>query len=436
MKTEITADLLATAEGQRADSILRSCVHCGFCTATCPTYQLLGDELDGPRGRIYQIKVLLEGKADDRPAMRDIQQHLDRCLTCRSCETTCPSGVQYGRLLEIGRGIIHRRIGRPLWQRLYRKALLSVITHPQLTRLLFSLAQPFRPLMPQILRKSIPARHPHPPLRASAHTAAHTRIKPKPKPKPKSRRRVLLLDGCIQSAVTPQTNQAAAQILLDLGIEVVRQPQAGCCGAAELHTDSHHAALQRMRKNCDQWLKLLDNSASGDDGVEAIISTASGCGVTIKDYADLLKDDSNYSIKAQRISEATQDIAEFLIQEDLDTLSPQLAGKLTVAYHPPCTLQHGQALPSVVEKILDRLGFERSPVNNAHLCCGSAGTYSIFQPEISSQLLDNKLDALQQPLAECIATSNIGCQLHLASKSQLPVIHWLELLTRESIERT
>jgi len=400
MQTEISAELLDTPEGREADEILRACVHCGFCTATCPTYQLLGDELDGPRGRIYQIKQAMEG----REPTRITQIHLDRCLSCRSCETTCPSGVRYGRLLDIGRALVERKVRRPLAERLLRRALVRVVPHPGRFGPLLRLGRLARPVLPSSLRSKVPSPRP-------AGTW----------PAPVEGRRMVALAGCVQSVATPGTNAAAARVLARLGIGLAEAPSAGCCGAAAYHLNAHEEGLAAMRRNIDAWWPEIER------GAEAILVNATGCGAVVKEYGDLLWYDPEYAEKAARVAQLARDPAEVLAQEDLAPLGSPGRGR-KVAFHAPCSLQHGQQLKNVVEPILSRLGFELTPVPDAHLCCGSAGTYSITQPELSRRLRDDKLAALQSGGPDLIATANIGCQLHLEVGAERPVVHWLELL--------
>ena len=399
MQTSLTSDILNTPAGREADGILRSCVHCGFCTATCPTYQLLGDELDGPRGRIYLIKQMLEGQ----PVTRETQSHLDRCLTCRACETTCPSGVRYGRLADIGRGIAEHRIVRPWHERIYRRLLRAVIPHATRFSVLLRIGQALRAALPAPLRAKVP----EPQTAGVWPSARHAR-------------RMLVLAGCAQSSATPRTNAAAARVLDRLGISLLVAPEAGCCGALSHHLSAEDEAFDFMRRNIDAWWPYIE------DGIEAIVMTASGCGVMVKDYGALLRDDPAYAHKAAKVSALTRDLGEVLAQENLDTL--RVSGRRRIAFHAPCTLQHGQKLPGKVEGILTSLGFQLTEVRDNHLCCGSAGSYSLLQPELSQRLRDNKLDALQAGRPELIATANVGCQLHLAGGSAVPVVHWIELL--------
>ena len=400
MQTNISEQFLDHPDIKDAEIILRSCVHCGFCTATCPTYQLLGDELDGPRGRIYLIKQVLEGNEISHKT----QSHLDRCLTCRSCETTCPSGVRYGRLVEIGREIVDQLVPRSLLQQLPRVLLRKIVPYPKRFALLYKLGLLFRPVLPANFQRRLPLPQP--------------RKLTKPANK---HRKMLVLQGCVQSVVTPQANHAAGRILEKLGIELVSADKAGCCGAVSHHLSATEEGLAFMRRNIDAWWPHIES------GAEAIIVTASGCGTVVKDYADLLKHEPQYAEKARRVSALARDISEVLRGEDL--LSLKLAQTdIRVAFHSPCTLQHGQQLGGEVETILSRLGFMLTQVKDAHLCCGSAGTYSILQAGLSQQLLTNKLADLQVENPDVIATANIGCQMHMASKAGIPVKHWLEII--------
>ncbi len=406
METRLAAFIQDTPEGQEAESILRKCVHCGFCAATCPTYQLLGDELDGPRGRIYLIKQVLEGAA----ATAKTQLHLDRCLTCRACETTCPSGVHYSRLLDIGRGVVEKQVGRGGYASLQRAALRTVIPKPSLFGALLKLGQLARPLLPTALKQKIPA---------SAASA-------KPWPHSNHARKMLVLEGCAQPSLSPATNAAAARVLDRLGITLLRAPQAGCCGAVSFHLDAQDEALDYMRRNIDAWWPHIES------GTEAIVITASGCGVMIKDYAHALARDTAYAEKAKRVSELACDISDVIIAEQATLQShltphPSHVAK-RIAFHAPCTLQHGLKKKGAVEALLTALGFDLTPVADAHLCCGSAGTYSMLQPALSNQLRENKISALTLHAPQAILTANIGCQSHLQCATALPVRHWVEAL--------
>ncbi len=400
MQTAIIHQPNDSTDITEAEKILRSCVHCGFCNATCPTYQLLGNELDGPRGRIYLIKEMLEGS----PVTNKTRLHLDRCLTCRACETTCPSGVQYGRLIDIGRNEIEKRTSRPLWERLLRRTLLAVFPNTERMRIALILGNLARPLLPGSLRRKVPR------LRQA-----------QPRIQTQHQRRMLVLEGCVQPLTAPATNAAAARVLDKLGISLLSASDAGCCGAMHQHLSAPEAAREKMRRNIDAWWPYIA------DGIEAIVMTASGCGVMVKDYGHALQDDPAYAARATRISSMTKDLSEILRDEDLSKLADIGKGK-RVACQSSCTLQHGQKLGGVVEKILQQCGYTLTPVADSHICCGAAGTYTLLQPVLSQQLLQNKLAALQQGEPEVIVTSNIGCQLHMESASKLPVRHWIELL--------
>jgi len=408
VQTNLAESIKGTRAGHEADAILRTCTHCGFCLTACPTYQLLGDELDSPRGRIYLIKQMLEGEQ----VTGKTQLHLDRCLTCRSCETTCPSGVQYGRLVDIGRGIAEQRVGRGMFQSLLRKVLLRVLTKPAIFGGLLGLGRLMRPLLPVAWKHIVPA----------AKAAASW-------PQSRHGRTMLVLEGCVQPSLEPNINAATARLLDKLGISLVRAAQAGCCGAVSYHLNEQQEGLDYMRRNIDAWLPYLDG------GAEAIVMTASGCGVTVKEYGHLLKHDPAYTDKAARISAATKDVSEVLLaeQEQLKELLRKAGGgrnstSVKLAFHSPCTLQHGQRITGVVETMLTMAGFELTPVPDRHLCCGSAGTYSLLQKEISGKLLKNKITALESGQPSCIATANIGCLSHLQTGTEVTVKHWVELL--------
>jgi glycolate oxidase iron-sulfur subunit len=402
MQTNISDKYQANPSIKDAEAILRACVHCGFCTATCPTYQLLGDELDGPRGRIYLIKQVLEGN----DITEKTQTHLDRCLTCRSCETTCPSGVRYGRLIEIGREVVDQQVPRNFMQTMQRMMLRKIVPYPRRFAMLFNLGQLFRPMLPAALKQTLPV-----PQSIGNNTAVATK-----------ERKMLVLQGCVQSVVTPQTNLAAGRILQKLDIELISAPSAGCCGAVSHRLSAPEAGLEFMRRNIDAWWPYIER------GVEAIVITASGCGAVVKDYAELLKHDTEYAARAKQVSELAKDISEILRNENFSVTRKITPPIIKVAFHNPCTMQHGQKLNSTVERILVDVGFTLTKIQDSHLCCGSAGTYSILQPALSQQLLSNKLSALQSEQPDVIASANIGCQMQLASKADVPVKHWLELL--------
>jgi glycolate oxidase iron-sulfur subunit len=404
LKTNLADFIKDTPEGQEADAILRACVHCGFCTATCPTYQLLGDELDGPRGRIYLMKEVLEG----REVSEKTQLHLDRCLTCRSCESTCPSGVRYGRLVDIGRNIVEQRVGRPAGERVKRAALRKVIPNPAVFDPLLRLGQLARPLLPEAIKRKVPPR-----------SAATT-----PWPGPRHTRRMLVLQGCVQPRLAANINPALARMLDRIGISLLAAPDAGCCGAVSYHLNAQDEGLDYMRRNVDAWWPYVEQ------GAEAIVMTASGCGVMVKEYGHLLAHDARYAEKAAKISSLTRDASEVLHAESKalsSRLAPATPGK-KVAFHSPCTLQHGQQIRGLAEAMLTAAGYSLTHVPDGHLCCGSAGTYSILQPELSKQLLTNKVSNLQSGGPDIIATANIGCLTHIQSGTALAVRHWIELV--------
>jgi glycolate oxidase iron-sulfur subunit len=419
MQTTLAPEFQGTSEGREAEAILRKCVHCGFCTATCPTYQLLGDELDGPRGRIYLMKQVLEGA----PVTRKTQAHLDRCLTCRSCETTCPSGVHYGHLVDIGRRIVDRKVERPTGEKAVRWLLKEGLTS-SLFKPAMKLGQALRPLVPAKLRDKVPA-----PAPARAHRWP-TREHP---------RKVLMLLGCVQPAMMPNINAATARVLDAAGIQILVADGAGCCGALRTHLNDHEGGLADMRRNIDAWWPLAEGLTSQGQ-VEAIVMNASGCGVAVKEYGHALAHDPAYADKARRISELTKDLSE-LLPGLVPALAPRL-GRATgrpgsaalpthgrLVFHPPCTLQHGQQLRGGVEQHLTALGFEvRLAGAESHLCCGSAGTYSVLQPELATQLRDRKLGHLAPADDETVISANIGCIQHLQSGTATPVRHWVEVL--------
>ena len=448
METNIAKQYRDSPDVQAAENILRKCVHCGFCLATCPTYNLLGDELDSPRGRIYQIKQVLEGVEADQST----QLHLDRCLTCRNCETTCPSGVEYGHLLDVGRQVVEDQVERPLGQRMLRFMIKQVLPYPSRIGPLMRIGQFVRPVLPARFAASIPVRQ----QVASIDIPAEN----------KKQRSMILLDGCVQPSMAPATNAATIRVLGRLGIHVV-QGESVCCGAIHQHLNDADPALDMARRNIDLWWPHVEN------GAEAILITASGCGSMVKDYGHLLSDDDQYSDKAAKIAAITQDIGEVLLSLGAkDILANAFAGTLdtaqiesavavrqgelrsalgpghgpdvpekttdasiadsdpgfAIAFHPPCSLQHGQKLQGRVETLLEGLGFRLLPFDDSQECCGSAGTYSIFQPKISSALKAKKIANIHSVSPSVIATANIGCQLHLQSVTQTPVMHWIELL--------
>ena len=409
MQTNLADFIKDTPAGREADAILRSCVHCGFCTATCPTFQLLGDELDGPRGRIYLIKQMLE----DQPVSETTQLHLDRCLSCRSCETTCPSGVRYHRLLEIGRQVLEQRVPRPLAARATRFLLCAALPRPWIFKPAVAVGRLMRPLLPAVLAEKVPQ-------------AAPGAARPWPQ-RGVHQRRMIALAGCVQPTLTPNTNAATARVLDRLGIELVEAAGANCCGALRYHLNAQEKALDDMRRVIDAWWPEIDSGR-----VEGLVMTASGCGAHVREYGELLKDDLAYAEKAARIAALTRDASEVLAAEqdqlvDLLRLASAGSGE-RVAFHSPCTLQHAQQIRGVVETLLAAAGYQLSPVADPHLCCGSAGTYSISQPVLAKQLRDNKLAAMAAGSPAVLLTANVGCQTHLQSGSEIPVRHWIELI--------
>jgi glycolate oxidase iron-sulfur subunit len=401
MQTNLADFIKGTADGDEAEAILRACVHCGFCTATCPTYQILGDELDGPRGRIYLIKQVLEGA----PVTKKTQTHLDRCLSCRSCESTCPSGVKYGRLADIGRKVVEQRVRRPLGERITRTLLKEALPRKWIFTPLYKAGKLFRPLLSPAMQDKLPK------------TAGAGRW-----PRREHARKMLVLDGCVQPAMAPNINAATARVLDAFGVQLLVAPKAGCCGALRYHLNDQEAGLDDMRRNIDAWWPMVEQ-------VEAIVMTASGCGVTVKEYGHLLAHDAGYAHKARRISELTRDLSEIMPQFEAG-LGAKLKGTLAkrVAWHPPCTLQHGQQIRGKVEGVLRAAGVDVTLCADSHLCCGSAGTYSVLQPELALELRDRKLANLLATSPEVIVSANIGCLNHLQSGTDTPVAHWIELI--------
>jgi len=410
MQTQLAPRYQGTSDGQTAEAILRKCVHCGFCTATCPTYQLLGDELDGPRGRIYLMKQVLEGQTPTRKT----QQHLDRCLSCRNCETTCPSGVQYGHLLDIGRKLVDELVPRPAGERALRWALKEGLPSPLFAPAM-ALGQSVRAVLPAGLKNKVPAKQ----AAGALPTRQHAR-------------KVLLLAGCVQPAMSPNIHAATARVLDAAGVQALTAPKAGCCGAVKFHLNDHDGGKAQMRANIDAWWPYIE-PADGQAAVEGIVINASGCGATVKDYGHILRDDAQYAERARRVSALTQDLSEWLPE-----LSRSLQGRVKpaagrIAFHPPCSLQHGMQLKGGVEKYMGEMGFEiRTTGCEAHLCCGSAGTYSVLNPQLAYTLRDRKLGHLDATFGtdkpQHIASANIGCITHLQSGTDTPVRHWVELL--------
>lgn len=409
METHLADWLKGTRDGEEAEAILRKCVHCGFCTATCPTYQLLGDELDGPRGRIYLIKSVVEG---EKPTASTLE-HLDRCLTCRNCESTCPSGVDYGHLVDIGRKLVEQQVERPASQRFMRTLLRETLTRRWLFDPAMRVGQAVRPLLPDTLKAKVPERR-----------------DPGKRPSRSHARKVILLDGCVQPSMLPSIDAATDRVLDHLGLEAVRPQGSGCCGAIRHHLNDQAGAAKDARLNIAAWWPLIEA------GAEAILINASGCGAMVKDYAYLLADDPEWATRAERVVELTRDLAQWLPAE-LDTAIA--AGRLRAAssssrvvFHPPCTLQHGQKVRGEVEGLLTRLGATVLPVGESHLCCGSAGTYSVLQPQLSGELRSRKLGHLTADDPEFILSANIGCITHLQAGTTTPVRHWIEWLDEQT----
>ena len=402
MQTHLADWIRGTPQGDEAEAILRKCVHCGFCLATCPTYTLLGDELDSPRGRIYLMKQMLEGA----PVTHRTQLHLDRCLTCRACETTCPSGVEYGRLVDIGREVVEERVTRPAGERIKRWVLAKTLPHRGLFSMGLAFGRAFKPALPSALARKIPPR-----------------ADPGVWPAARHARRMIVLGGCVQPAMAPSINAAAARVLDRVGISLVDIPQAGCCGAVGFHLNYQEDAARYVRANIDAWWPHIEA------GAEAIIITASGCGTMVADYGHLLRHDPAYANRAARISAMARDISQAVAaeREAISRLPRRKVGG-RLAFQNPCSLQHGLKIRGVVEAILADAGYELTAVPDAHLCCGSAGAYSLLKPEISQSLLRNKVRALKSGRPDAIATANIGCLAHVQSATDLPVRHWIELL--------
>lgn len=406
MHTELAAEFIGTPEGEKAKEVIANCVHCGFCNATCPTYQLLGDELDGPRGRIYLMKQMFEGKD-----VSDItQQHLDRCLTCRACETTCPSGVKYSELVEVGRRVMERKTNRSAAERAKRWGLKEMVARPAVFKRASAVGYSLKPMLPDSVKALLPNR---PDASRGLPAGRHNRT-------------MLVLEGCVQPSLTPQTNAAAARVLDALGINLKSVPQAGCCGAVRHHMNDLEGAKVDARRNIDAWWPYIESSQA-----EAIVSTASGCGVQIEHYATLMADEPEYAEKAAKISSLSKDIS-LVVQEELLAIEanavPQAKQPLKVAVQDPCSFQHALVNKGTVGPLLSRFGHKPVPVRDGHLCCGSAGTYSVLQPEISKQLRTRKIESLEVSSPDLIVTANVGCYGHLSAESKTPIKHWIEVV--------
>lgn len=399
MQTTIHSTFANSGDAQSAEKILRSCVHCGFCNATCPTYLELGDERDGPRGRIYLIKQFLESGEVSRTS----QRHLDRCLGCLACETTCPSGVEYGVLLDIGRDMIDQRVDRPLHQRFTRRLLRLIVPKRTIFAVLLRVGHVLRRILPSRIRAIVPSRQRKMPIIAAKHT-----------------RKVVLLDGCVQAAATPNTNAAASRVLDTLGISTVRVPAVGCCGAVSYHLTAHGEARDTFIRNIDALIPLLDS------GVEKIVSSASGCTAMLKKYGKVMAEDRGYAELACKVADMTVDLSEMLSDEDTSQFTVE--GTTPVALHCPCTLTHDLGQAGTLRELMQRCGVNLTQTRDDHLCCGSAGTYSILQPMLGRTFLYNKIDALLIGSPARIVTANVGCQMHISSASPVPVLHWVELL--------
>ena len=415
MQTALADFVRDTPEGREAHDILRSCVHCGFCLPACPTYQLLGDELDSPRGRIYLMKQLLEGA----PVTASTQLHLDRCLSCRACESACPSGVRYGRLLDIGRSLAEERVPRPSRERLVRYLLRKTVPYRGRARALFALARLARPFLPARLRARVPPAAPALPPELKAAGQGW--------PTPRHARRVVLLGGCVQDALAPAIDVAAARVLDRIGISAVPVRAGGCCGLLDHHLSEHGAAQAAARRNVDAlWSEV-------EAGAEAVVMSASACSSMLADYGRLLGAEPRYAARAARIAALARDISQLLAAE-ADALAASRPSRnlgvrgVRVAFHAPCSLQHALKVRGTVEQLLRGAGFTLTAVTDGQRCCGSAGTYSILQPQLSQQVLSSKVAALEAGHPDVIATANIGCLLQLRSGSAVPVCHWVELL--------
>jgi glycolate oxidase iron-sulfur subunit len=415
MQTSFTLAQLADPDVAESEKILRACVHCGFCTATCPTYVLDGNELDSPRGRIYLIKDMLE---NDRPASAEVALHIDRCLSCLACMTTCPSGVHYMHLVDHARVHIERTFGRPLADRVLRTMLAKLMPYPRRFRVALDaarFAKPFAALVEAIGFHRLGAM-----LRLSPWQNAHTPLAPRTFPAAGSARkaRVALLAGCVNDLLAPDINAAAIRVLTRHGVEVVVAKGAGCCGSLVHHMGREDEALAQARANIDAWTAL--------EGLDAIVITTSGCGTTVKDYGFMLRTDEAYAERAAKVAGLARDISEYLAALPLETKAKD--APLTVAYHSACSLQHGQRITQQPKSLLANLGFDVKDVPDGHLCCGSAGTYNIMQPDIARRLRERKVGTIERLRPDVIAAGNIGCMTQIAAGTKLPVVHTVELI--------
>jgi glycolate oxidase iron-sulfur subunit len=409
MQTNIDEALKNTHAGLEAERILRSCVHCGFCTATCPTYRLLGDELDGPRGRIYLIKGLLEGKETSDKT----QMHLDRGLTCLACETSCPSGVEYGHLLDIGRQVINKKVRRTLTERSYRYLLRKILPYPKRVSFFLRLGRGLRFILPGKFRQMIPENK-------------RVRITGSTRRRVKYGRKMILFTGCVQPLLSPETNCASTRVLNRLGIETIISHGESCCGAINHHMADDDSGLTFIKNNIDVWWPYIE------EGIEAIIISASGCGTMIKDYGYILRNDADYKDKAHQVSIMAKDIGEIIVAEEIETLRKMIkVNSRRIAFQNPCSLQHGQKIKDETEVLFKKLGYQIENIADANQCCGSAGTYSLLQTELSEKLRRKKISALEAVKPDVIMTANIGCQLHLQQATEIPVKHWIEILEED-----
>ncbi len=407
MQTTIDETLKNTSEGLEAERILRSCVHCGFCTAMCPTYRLLGDELDGPRGRIYLIKGLLEGKE----ASNKTQTHLDRCLTCLACETSCPSGVEYGHLLDVGRRLINKKVRRTPVDRSYRYLLRKIMPYRGRFAFFLRLGRWIRFILPGKIRKMIPEDKPGRITKSFSHKYEH---------------KMILFSGCVQPSLSPETNCATMNLLNKLGIETISSHGEVCCGAIDHHMAIDDSGLSFIKNNIDAWWPYIE------EGIEAIVISASGCGAMIKDYGHILRNDTDYKDKAHQVSMMAKDVGEIIVAEDVEALRKLIkVNSRRIVFQNPCSLQHGQKITDATEILFKKLGYQIHNIEDANQCCGSAGTYSLLQTELSEKLRSKKIGTLEAVNPDVIITANIGCQLHLQQATDIPVKHWIEILEED-----